>query len=203
LEQVLVKELQTICVFCGSSDDMDSIYLQAAQEMGREIAEHKLSIVFGGGGTGMMGALADGALAAGGRVIGVIPKIFNTPELLHTGLDELHVVESMHTRKAMMADLADAFIALPGGFGTLEELFEMLTWMQIGLHAKPIGVLNIRRYFDPLMNLIQHAQDEGFIYSEHRELVLVSEQPEELISKLEAFNIPDGLDRWVHRRETP
>jgi uncharacterized protein (TIGR00730 family) len=198
-----VTELHMVCVFCGSSDEMNQSYLQAAEAMGRTLAEHNLDIVFGGGGTGMMGALADGAMAARGRVVGVIPKIFNTPELLYKGLDELHVVDSMHARKAMMADLADAFIALPGGFGTLEELFEMLTWMQIGLHAKPIGILNTRNYFDPLMSLIKHAEEQGFIYREHRDLILISEQPEELISGLETFKIPDGLDRWVHRRETP
>lgn len=197
-----MPEFQTLCVFCGSSDKLDPAYLEAAELMGRSIAGHHLDIVFGGGGTGMMGALAEGAISAGGRVVGVIPEIFNTPELLHAGIEELHVVDSMHARKAMMAELADAFIALPGGFGTLEELFEMLTWMQIGLHSKPIGILNICSYFDPLIGLIQHAEEQGFIYREHQELVLVSDQPEDLISRLEAFKIPEGLDRWVHRRET-
>lgn len=196
-----MKELRTVCVYCGSSDKMDPAYLQAADAMGRSIAGRNLDVVFGGGGTGMMGALADGALASGGRVIGVIPEIFNTPELLHAGLEELHVVGTMHARKAMMADLADAFVALPGGFGTLEELFEMLTWMQIGLHTKPIGILNVRSYFEPLISLIQHAEEQGFIYREHRDMILVSERPEELISQLETFEIPAGLERWVHRRE--
>jgi uncharacterized protein (TIGR00730 family) len=182
---------------------MDAAYLRAAEEMGRTIAAHGKDIVFGAGGTGMMGALADGALSAGGRVVGVIPEIFNTPELLHAGLEELHVVETMHARKAMMADLADAFIALPGGFGTMEELFEMLTWMQIGLHSKPIGLLNVRGYFKPLMDLIEHAREQGFIYREHRDLIRISESPEELIASLENFRIPDGLERWVHRRESP
>jgi uncharacterized protein (TIGR00730 family) len=194
-------EIQTLCVFCGSSDDMDHNYLKAAEMMGHSIAAHHIDIVFGAGRTGMMGALADGALASGGRVIGVIPEIFNTPELLHAGLEELHVVESMHTRKAMMAELADGFIALPGGFGTFEELFEMLTWMQIGLHSKPIGILNVNEYFNPLLKLIQHAQEQGFIYSEHRELICISDNPDELISSLQAFKIPAGLERWVHRRE--
>jgi uncharacterized protein (TIGR00730 family) len=194
-------EIQTLCVFCGSSDDMDHNYLKAAEMMGHSIAAHHIDIVFGAGRTGMMGALADGALASGGRVIGVIPEIFNTPELLHAGLEELHVVESMHTRKAMMAELADGFIALPGGFGTFEELFEMLTWMQIGLHSKPIGILNVNEYFNPLLKLIQHAQEQGFIYPEHRELICISDNPDELISSLQAFKIPAGLERWVHRRE--
>jgi uncharacterized protein (TIGR00730 family) len=194
-------EIQTLCVFCGSSDDIDHNYLKAAEMMGHSIAAHHIDIVFGAGRTGMMGALADGALASGGRVIGVIPEIFNTPELLHAGLEELHVVESMHTRKAMMAELADGFIALPGGFGTFEELFEMLTWMQIGLHSKPIGILNVNEYFNPLLKLIQHAQEQGFIYPEHRELICISDNPDELISSLQAFKIPAGLERWVHRRE--
>lgn len=197
-----MAEIKALCVFCGSSDDMDPAYLEAAEAMGRSIAAHQIGIVFGGGGTGMMGALADGALASGGHVIGVIPEIFNTPTLLHNGLEELHVVESMHARKAMMAEMADAFIALPGGFGTMEELFEMLTWSQIGLHSKPIGILNVRQYFNPLLTLIEHAKDQGFIYSEHRELIRVSNDPDELIVSLQAFKIPAGLERWVHRRET-
>lgn len=206
MEQAERKKAMTVirrlCVFCGSSDKMHGDYLTAAEEMGRTAAAHGLEIVFGGGGTGMMGALADGALDSGGRVIGVIPELFNTPELLHAGLKDLHVVESMHARKALMAELADAFVALPGGFGTLEELFEMLTWMQIGLHTKPIGLLNVRSYFDPLIDLIKHAQEQGFIYDEHLELILVNEQPGELITRIESFSIPEGLERWVHRRET-
>lgn len=197
-----MAEIKTLCVFCGSSDDMDPKYLEAAKATGGSIAAHQITVVFGGGGTGMMGALADGALKSGGRVIGVIPELFNTPALLHNGLEELHVVESMHARKAMMAELADAFIALPGGFGTLEELFEMLTWSQIGLHSKPIGILNVSAYFDPLLKLIEHAKDQGFIYSEHRDLIRVADDPEDLIVSLEAFEVPDGLERWVHRRET-
>jgi uncharacterized protein (TIGR00730 family) len=180
---------------------MNRAYLEAAEAMGRAIAAQQIDIVFGGGGTGMMGALADGALQAGGHVIGVIPQLFNTPALLHAGLEELHVVESMHARKAMMAELADAFVALPGGFGTLEELFEMLTWMQIGLHRKPIGILNVSNYFHPLMALIEHAQEQGFIYREHGQLMIVSDDPDKLINGLEKFNLPDGLERWVHRRE--
>ncbi len=197
-----MNTLHSLCIYCGSSDKVDHDYLVAAERMGRTIAERGLNVVFGGGGTGMMGALADGALAAGGRVIGVIPELFNTPELLHADLDELHVVKSMHARKAMMAELADAFIALPGGFGTLEELFEMLTWMQIGLHTKPIGLLNVRSYFDPLIELVKHAQDQGFIYHEHLELIRVDDRPDELIKRIECFEIPEGLERWVHRRET-
>ena len=197
-----MAEINSLCVFCGSSDDMDPAYLEAAAAMGHRLAAHQIEIVFGGGGTGMMGALADGALASGGHVIGVIPEIFNTPALLQNGLEELHVVESMHARKAMMAELADAFIALPGGFGTFEELFEMLTWSQIGLQSKPIGILNVSDYFNPLLTLIEHAKDQGFIYSEHRDLIRVSQDPDELIVSLQGFEIPDGLERWVHRRET-
>lgn len=194
--------LRRLCVYCGSSDKLASEYLHAAALTGKLIAEQGIDIIYGGGGTGMMGALASSALATGGRVIGVIPELFNTPELVHPGLVELHVVDSMHARKAMMAEMADGFLALPGGFGTLEELFEMLTWMQIGLHSKPIGVLNVMGYFDPLIRLIEHAQKQGFIYAEHRELLITSKQPEGLISSLKSFKIPEDLDRWVHRKET-
>jgi uncharacterized protein (TIGR00730 family) len=193
--------LQRLCVYCGSSDKLASDYLDAAARMGSLIAAEGIDIIYGGGGTGMMGALASSALAAGGRVIGVIPELFNTTELVHPGLVELHVVKSMHARKAMMAEMADAFIALPGGFGTFEELFEMLTWMQIGLHDKPIGILNVMGYFEPLIQLIDHAQKHGFIYEEHRELVVISKQPEGLISSLRSFKIPANMDRWVNRKE--
>jgi uncharacterized protein (TIGR00730 family) len=149
----------------------------------------------------MMGRLADAVLGNRGKAIGVIPKIFETPELMHNGLSELHVVDNMHTRKALMADMADAFIALPGGFGTFEELFEILTWSQIGLHTKPIGVLNVAGYFNPLLNLVEHARSQGFIYSEHRQLLISESNPDQLIDELTRYKSPADLDRWVHRKE--
>lgn len=196
-----MKPLQTVCVYCGSSDAIDEPYLRAAEEMGRALSDRDLSLVYGAGSTGMMGRLADAVLENGGRAIGVIPKLFETPELMHNGLSELHVVDDMHLRKARMANLADAFIALPGGFGTFEELFEILTWSQIGLHQKPIGVLNVNEYFTPMLRLIEHARAEGFIYSEHRQLLISETVPAALIDKLMVYKPPKDLDRWVHRKE--
>jgi len=193
--------LKRICVYCGSSDRSNSTYFQAAADMGREIAARSLTLVYGGGGTGMMGKLADAVLQNHGQVVGIIPELFNIPVLLHAGLTELQVVGSMHERKARMAEIADAFIALPGGFGTFEELFEILTWSQIGLHHKPIGLLNVNKYFDPLLALIDHARSEGFIYSEHRELFAHEPNPAALLDQLETYQLPDGLERWVHRKE--
>ncbi|TFH37284.1 MAG: TIGR00730 family Rossman fold protein [Anaerolineales bacterium] len=193
--------MKTICVYCGSSDQIDEVFLTAADRMGKALSERGIGLIFGAGRTGMMGRLADAVLAHGGQAIGVIPKIFETPELMHHGLSELHVVDDMHARKAMMMALADAFVALPGGFGTFEELFEVLTWSQIGLHRKPIGVLNVANYFAPLLDLIQHARAQGFIYSEHRQLLISELQPEALLDSLAAYQHPEGLDRWVHRQE--
>ncbi len=188
-----------ICVFCGSSDRIQEPYLQAAKKMGHAIAERGLTIVYGGGGTGLMGALADAALEGGSKVIGILPKTFNNPVLAHQYLSELLIVETMHERKAKMIDLADAFIALPGGFGTLEELFEILTWAQIGLHTHPVGILNTNAYFDPLLALIEHARSEGFIYDEHRSLLINESDPNHLLDKMTSYNPPANLDRWVHR----
>ena len=154
--------LQRVCVYCGSSDTVRRDYLEAARAAGRALAEREITVVFGGGRTGMMGAVADAAMAAGGKVIGIIPESFNTAVLAHPAVTEIRVVSSMHERKAMMADVSDAFVALPGGFGTLEELFEILTWAQIGLHSRPVGVLNVLGYFDPLLEQVERARMEGF-----------------------------------------
>jgi uncharacterized protein (TIGR00730 family) len=194
-------QLERVCVYCGSSDQSNSTYFEAAAQMGRTLASRAITLVYGGGGTGMMGKLADAVLENDGQVIGIVPKLFETPVLLHSGLTELRVVGTMHERKAQMAEIADAFIALPGGFGTFEELFEILTWSQIGLHHKPIGILNVNDYFDPLLALIDHARAEGFIYSEHRQLFLNESDPGVLLDRLEDYSLPKGLERWVHRRE--
>lgn len=193
--------LSRLCVYCGSSDEARGEYLQAAAEMGRALARRGITVIFGGGGTGLMGALADAAMEAGGEVIGIIPESFNTPALAHAHLTELRVVASMHERKRSMAEIGQAFIALPGGFGTFEELFEILTWAQIGLHSKPVGVLNALDYFLPLLALIDHARAEGFIYDEHRALLACEADPERLISRLEAYLPPPGLERWITREE--
>lgn len=191
--------LARICVFCGSSDAVPVGYLQAAATLGELLADRGVAIVYGGGSTGLMGALADAALGGGGEVIGVLPRIFDTPALAHAGLTKLELVPGMHERKARMAELADGFIALPGGFGTFEELFEMLTWAQIGLHYRPVGALNVDGYFDPLLSLIKHAQDQGFIYAEHQQLLACESDPARLLQAMEAYQPPEGLSRWVDR----
>lgn len=193
--------MKTVCVYCGSSDRMGDKYLQAARRMGRSIARRGLILAYGAGSTGLMGAVADGALEAGGEVTGVIPRIFNTPTLMHSGLTRLEIVDSMHTRKQRLVELADAFIALPGGYGTFEELFEVLTWAQIGLHCKPVGMLNTGGYFEPLLSAIEHAQKEGFIYNEHMGLFVCDEQPEELLDKLDDYQYPQGMEKWLTRPE--
>jgi uncharacterized protein (TIGR00730 family) len=193
--------MKTICVYCGCSDKIPPRYLEAAYEMGRAIARRGLTLTYGAGKTGSMGAVADGALEAGGEVIGVITEQFNTPQLAHTGLTKLEVVPNMHLRKARLVEISDAFIALPGGFGTLEEFFEILTWAQIGLHSKPIGLLNTQGYYDPLLKVIAQADAEGFIYSEHRQLFTCTEEPEALLDSLSNHQPPAGLERWVERHE--
>lgn len=191
--------MKTVCVYCGSSDKVKADYLDAASEMGAEIARRGLQLWYGAGSTGMMGAVANGALQAGGEVIGVIPELFNTPQLAHKGLTRLEVVSTMHQRKAYLANEADAFIALPGGFGTLEELFEILTWSQVGLHQKPVGLLNTIGYFDILLDMVEKARQEGFIYTEHRALFTSHESPAILLDSLAGYSPPDGLERWVNR----
>jgi len=193
--------IQNICIYCGSSDQMNAEYLQAASDMGAALVERGLRLIYGGGGTGMMGALADAVLEKGGEVIGIIPKMFETPELLHTGLTELLVVEDINTRKTRMAEMSDAFVALPGGFGTFDELFEILTWAQIGLHRSPIGILNTLEYFTPLLALIEHARQEGFIYNEHIDLLINESDPQDLLTRMEVFERPPNLERWVQRKE--
>lgn len=167
--------------------------------MGQALAQRGITIVYGAGGTGLMGTLADGALAAGGEVWGVIPKMFDTPQLAHRGLTRYEVTDTMHSRKARMADLADGFIALPGGFGTFEELFEIITWAQIGVHRKPIGLLNTLGYYNPLLSLVAHANQEGFIYREHRQLFTHADSPSDLLDQMFNHQLPPGLDRWVTR----
>jgi len=191
--------MKRICVFCGSTDTCQPEYLPAAYAFGKAIAERDLQLWYGAGITGLMGALADGALASGGEVIGVIPELFNTPVLAHAGLTRLEVVETMHIRKQRLFEVAEAFVALPGGFGTFEELFEILTWAQIGLHQKPIGLLNIRNYFAPLQKMVAHARDEGFIYEVHNELLTVADQPWVLLDALSRYQSPPDLDRWLTR----
>ena len=192
--------MKTICVFCGSSDDIHPDFKLAGRLMGRVLAENGLRLVYGGGRSGVMGALADGALQAGGEVIGVIVKSMNTPALAHPGLTRLHVAADMHERKAHMHALADGFIALPGGLGTFDELLETLTWAQIGVHEKPVGLLNVRGYFDPLLALLLHAEREGFVFHEHREMLLTAKEPQALLDALQKHQHPaQAVKRWMRQ----
>jgi uncharacterized protein (TIGR00730 family) len=178
--------MRRVCVFCGSYDGARAAYREAAQRMGAALARRGLTLVYGGGSTGLMGALADAALDHGGRVIGVVPAGLFPDDIVHHGLSELRLVGSMHERKALMAQLADAFVALPGGMGTLEELCEALTWRQIGLHRKPCGLLNVDRFYDPLLAMLDHTVGEGFIKLEHRMSILVEDDPNLLLDQFGA-----------------
>ena len=182
-----MSALKRICVFCGSSAGARPAYAAAARELGRTLAERGLGIVFGGGKVGLMGVLADAALAAGGETIGVIPEALVAREIGHQGLTTVHVVRSMHERKTLMADLADAFIALPGGYGTFEELFEAVSWTQLGIHSKPCGVLNVEGYYDALLALLRRAVADGFIREKNLALVLDAPDVPTLLQRLEAF----------------
>ena len=191
-----VMGLNSICVYCGSSAGARPIYAEAAQAVGRLLAEQELRLVYGGGRVGLMGILADAALAAGGTVIGVIPRSLADKEIAHVGLTELHVVGSMHERKMLMADLADGFIALPGGFGTLEEFCEVLTWAQLGLHKKPCGLLNVASFYDPLLALLDHAAAEGFVRVKHQAMVLSGSDPQELLAQMQTYQ-PSTVPKWI------
>jgi uncharacterized protein (TIGR00730 family) len=173
--------MKRVCVFCGSAQGTREIYAQSARDLGRALAKRNFGLVFGGGHIGLMGVLADAVLQAGGQAWGVIPQALVDKELAHTGLTELHVVQTMHERKALMADLADAFIALSGGFGTADEFFEVLSWRQLGIHAKPIGILNVSGFFDHLLTWLDHATREGFLLKDHRQLVQEANEPETLL----------------------
>lgn len=182
--------LKTICVFCGSNPGVNGSYIEAASELGHLLAREDIGLIFGGGMTGLMGALADAVLAEGGEATGVIPNSMNVPRVVHERVTELVVVDTMHTRKATMARLADAFIALPGGLGTFEELFETLTWSQLGYQPKPIGILNVEGYYDPLVELIDHAVVNGFVTARHRDIFVVDDNPTALVSALCKFEHP-------------
>ena len=183
------------CVFCGSHHGARPEYVRAADQLGRLLAKENITLVYGGGRVGLMGAVADGVLAGGGQAIGGIPKGLDTPELSHTGLTEMHVVSTMHERKSRMADLADAFIALPGGLGTFDETFEILTWAQLGIHRKPCGLLNAGGYFDKLMEFVDHAFGEGFVHREHRGLMLIDDDPVRLLETMRNYESP-VVEQW-------
>ncbi len=177
--------MERVCVFCGASSGARAAYAEAARAFGAAAAGRGLGVVYGGGKVGLMGSVAEGALGAGGEVVGVIPQELVDRELAHDRLTELHVVSSLHERKALMADLADGFVALPGGFGTLDELMEQLTWSQLGLHAKPVGLLDVDGYWRPLIELARHATEEGFVREADLATIAVSDAPEPLLDRLE------------------
>jgi uncharacterized protein (TIGR00730 family) len=190
--------MRRICVFCGSSAGSEPDYRACAEQLGAELTRRNIGLVYGGGKVGLMGAIADAVLTAGGEAIGVIPEHLMNREIGHKRLTKLHIVHSMHERKALMADLSDAFIALPGGFGTLEEFFEVLTWSQLGLHAKPCGIVNVRGYYTPLLAMLDHAVDECFLKPQNRALVLARDTPPELLEALQQWR-PVQVEKWLDR----
>jgi uncharacterized protein (TIGR00730 family) len=193
--------MQRICVFCGSSLGEEPEYLAAARSIGRTLASRRIAIVYGGARVGLMGAMAEAALAEGGEVIGVMPRFLQRKEIQHVRLTRLDLVDSMHERKARMSELADGFISLPGGLGTLEELFEVLTWGQLGLHQKPCGVLNVNGYFDPLLTLLDRAVTAGFLRQEHRALLHSDSNLETLLGKLDNHVHP-SVEKWLRPGQT-
>jgi len=188
--------MKSICVFCGSSLGSRPIYQEAASQLGETLAKRNLQLVYGGGNVGLMGVVADAVLNAGGEVIGVIPEFLAQKELAHPNLTQLHVVNSMHDRKAMMAEFADGFIALPGGFGTFEEFCEILTWAQLGLHQKPQGLLNVAGYYQPLLQLFDRAVDEQFLRADLRNLVLQASDPDSLLDQFQHYRSPK-VEKWA------
>jgi uncharacterized protein (TIGR00730 family) len=193
--------MKRVCVYCGSSIGNQAIYREAAVAMGGLLAARGIGLVYGGGNVGLMGVIADAVLAGGGEVIGVIPHSLATREIAHAGVTDLRVVDSMHTRKAMMADLSDAFIAMPGGVGTFEEFFEAVTWTQLGLHRKPCGLLNAGGFYSALALFIDQAVSEGFIKPVHRASIVVDDNPERLLDSLSTIVLPD-VPKWINKDET-
>lgn len=193
--------LRSVCVFCGASTGVTPVYREAAVALGQAIAQRGLTLVYGGGAVGLMGIVADAALAAGGEVIGIIPVSLQRAEIAHPGLTRLEVVDGMHARKARMAELSDAFIALPGGLGTLEELFEVWTWGQLGYHGKPLGLLEVNGFYEKLTGFLDHVVGEGFVRPHHRAMLQVEAQPDALLTALEAWE-PVVQPKWVDQPPT-
>ncbi len=193
--------MNSVCVFCGSASGTNPVYAEAARELGRAFAAHNLTLVYGGGRVGLMGEVATAALASGGRVVGVIPHSLALKEIALEDCTELIVVNTMHERKALMADRADAFVAMPGGYGTCDELFEIITWAQLGIHNKPVAVLNVNGFFTPLLAWLDHIVTEGLLRPKHRELLLVADSVPELLARLAAWAPPEPLTKWVEAEE--
>jgi uncharacterized protein (TIGR00730 family) len=195
------ESMKKICVYCGSSSGKSPEYLESARVLAKEMVKRNIGLVYGGANVGIMGEIANTMLANGGDVTGIIPQSLVDKEVGHFGLTELKVVGSMHERKAIMADLSDGFIALPGGLGTLEELFEVLTWSQLGFHHKPCALLNIKQYYESLSVFLDHAVDEEFVKPIHREMLLVASDPSQLLDAMESYQ-PPAVDKWIERNET-
>jgi uncharacterized protein (TIGR00730 family) len=193
--------VKAVCVFCGSNPGRRDEYRGGAIALASEIVRRGLTLVYGGGSVGLMGVIGDTAMAAGGRVIGVTPRRLVEKEVAHQGLTELRIVGSMHERKALMADLSDAFIAMPGGLGTFEEFFEVLTWNQLGYHAKPCGLLNAGGYYDRLLGFLDHAVEQGFVRAEHRGMIVADDEPARLLDRLAACHLPE-VAKWLDRAST-
>lgn len=189
-----------ICVFCGSNTGNDPAFSEAARSLGQLFAREGIGLVYGGGSVGLMGQLADSVLAAGGEATGVIPHALWAREVGHRGLTDLRIVDTMHQRKAMMADLSDAFIALPGGLGTLEEIFEIWTWAQLGLHAKPVGFLNVNDFYTPLLEFLDRAVSSQFVRPQHRAIAIIENNAETLLSRFETWK-PPRVEKWITRDE--
>lgn len=196
-----MRELKSILVYCGSSVGNNPVYKETAIALGKYISKENMELVYGGGSIGMMGVLANTVLSHGGKVIGVIPDFLNVKEVGHAGLTELHEVKSMHERKALMEKFCDGVVVLPGGYGTMDEVFEMLTWSQLGLHRKPIGILNVNGYYDHLIAQLDKMMEEGFLSPNNRKLMLVEADPKSLLEKMRMFNVKTE-EKWLDRGET-
>jgi uncharacterized protein (TIGR00730 family) len=196
-----VPALASVCVFCGSNGGADPAYLAAAEAVGAGLAQRGIRTVYGGGRVGLMGALADSARAAGGEVVGVMPQALVDREIGHTGIDDLRVVDTMHERKALMVELSDAFVALPGGIGTLEELFEVYTWAQLGIHAKPLALLDVAGYYEPLAAFLDHAVAQRFLRAETRSMLAVADSIEGVLETFERWR-PPAMHKWIDLDET-
>ena len=191
--------MKAVCVYCGSATGARPVYAEAAKAFGRALVDNNLALVYGGGRVGLMGLIADEVLAAGGRAVGVIPELLVAKEVGHTDLTELHVVPDMHERKKMMADLSDAFVAMPGGVGTFEEFFEVYTWAQLGYHQKPVGLLDVNGYYDPLMAMLRHTVAEGFMRASLLDMIQVEAEPDAMIARLKNYT-PPANDKWATNR---
>lgn len=191
--------VRSVCVFCGASSGVSPAYREAAIALGQTIAQRGLTLVYGGGAVGLMGIVADAAMAAGGEVIGIIPQALKDAEVGHNGLTRLEIVDGMHARKARMAELSDAFVALPGGLGTLEELFEVWTWGQLGYHAKPLGLLDVNGFYSKLGSFLDHVVEEGFVRPQHRAMLKLADSPSQLLDAMDSYQAPI-VPKWVDRK---